>query len=42
MMNFAQFGRKALALAKQQAKTLFSMTEKQIKAAVVEGFFEEI
>ena len=38
----ANIGRKALMQAKQQAKTLFSRTEKQIKAAVAGGIFEEI
>jgi hypothetical protein len=38
----ANIGRKALAQAKQQAKTLFAMTEAQITAALAAGIFEEI
>jgi hypothetical protein len=40
--NIANIGRKALAEAKRQAKTLFAMTEDQIKAALDAGVFEEI
>jgi hypothetical protein len=40
--DMANIGKKALALAKKQAKTLFSMTEEQIEAALDAGIFEEI
>jgi hypothetical protein len=38
----ANISRKTLAEAKKQAKTLFDMTEDQIKAALAAGIFEEI
>jgi hypothetical protein len=38
----ANISRKALSVAKKQAKTLFGMTEYQIKAALEAGIFEEI
>jgi hypothetical protein len=38
----ASIGPKSLALAQKQAKTLFAMTEDQIKAALKAGIFEEI
>lgn len=40
--DLANIGKKALAEAKKQAKTLFAMTEEQIKAALEAGIFEEI
>jgi hypothetical protein len=40
--DMANIGKKALAQAKKQAKTLFSMTEEQIKVALEAGIFEEI
>jgi hypothetical protein len=40
--NMANISQKDLAEAKKQAKTLFSMTEDQIKAALETGVFEEI
>jgi hypothetical protein len=38
----AKISQKALAAAKKQAKTLFDMTEDQIKATLEAGIFEEI
>jgi hypothetical protein len=40
--NMANISQKDLVEAKKQAKTLFSMTENQIKAALEAGVFEEI
>jgi hypothetical protein len=40
--NIANIGPKALTEAKKQAKTLFAMTEDQIKTALAAGIFEEI
>jgi hypothetical protein len=40
--DMANIGQKALAEAKKQAKTLFAMTEDQIKVALNAGIFEEI
>jgi hypothetical protein len=40
--DMANIGKKALIQAKKQAKTLFSMTEEQIEAALGAGIFEEI
>jgi hypothetical protein len=40
--DMANISQKALAEAKKQAKTLFTMTEDQIKTALEVGIFEEI
>jgi hypothetical protein len=40
--SMANINKKTLAEAKKQAKTLFAMTENQIKAALSAGIFEEI
>jgi hypothetical protein len=40
--NMANISQKDLVEAKKQAKTLFSMTENQIKVALEAGVFEEI
>jgi hypothetical protein len=40
--DMANIGPKALAEAKKQAKTLFAMTEDEIRAALSAGIFEEI
>jgi hypothetical protein len=40
--DMANISKKALAQARKQAKTLFSMTEEQMKTALDVGIFEEI
>jgi hypothetical protein len=40
--NMVNISRKAIVEAKKQAKTLFAMTEEQIKAALEAGVFKEI